>query len=188
MYGAAVTEFGAVADGIGDDSLAFQAAFDSGEPLIAVPYGNYKIGETLRISSNTRLQVHPRARLFFADGAGGDQNSFLLTNKHHDGGDSDIHVEGGIWDGNNPNNPRGPDKPDSYSGVLINFSNGAELTLRSMTLRDAESYFVRFGKVSDFLVEDITFQIRYLRPNQDGIHVPGFCKNGVIRHLRGAGP
>lgn len=188
MYGCSVKEFGAVGNGRNNDHPPIQAALDSGQPLITIPYGVYKIGNTLRISSNTRLLVHPRARLFFADGAGVGPDSFLLTNKHHDTDDQNIHVEGGIWDGNNPGNPRGPDKPDSYSGVLINFSNVSNLTLRCLTLRDPESYFIRFGKVTRFLVEQIDFQIRHLRPNQDGVHVSGFCEDGLMRHLRGNGP
>jgi hypothetical protein len=188
MYGRSVKAFGAVGNGRNNDHPAIQAALDSDTPLITIPYGIYKISETLQISSNTRLLVHPRARLFFADGAGVDENSFLLTNKNHEAGDQNIHIEGGIWDGNNPANKRGPDEPGSYTGVLINFSHVQGLTLRKMTLRDPESYFIRFGKVTHFLVEDITFQIRHLRPNQDGVHVSGYCEDGIIRHLRGLGP
>lgn len=188
VYGVNVKDFGACGDGVRDDSQAIQRALDSGRELVVIPYGIYKISQTLRMGSDTRLRVHPQTRLFLADHAGATPNTFLITNKHHDSGARNITVEGGIWDGNNVANPRGPDRPDSYTGVLINFSNVDGLTLRGLVLRDSESYFVRFGKVTNFLIEDLTFEIRHLRPNQDGIHVSGFCEDGVIRHLRAHGP
>ena len=155
---------------------------------LSFPTGVYRIGRTLRIGSRTRLDVHPQAHLFLADHAGVDAGTFLLTNRNHDSGNQEIRVEGGIWDGNNPGNPRGPDAPGSYTGVLINFSNVDGLTLRGLTLRDPESYFIRLGKVSRFLIEDLVFQIRHLRPNQDGVHVSGHCRDGIVRHLRGDRP
>lgn len=188
MYGRSIAEFGAVGNGRSDDAPAIQAALNAGQPLITIPYGRYKIGHTLRISSHTRLSVHPRAHLFLAAGAGQNADSFLLTNKHHASGDQNIVIEGGIWDGNNPANRRGPDAPDSYTGVLLNFTHVRGLTLQQLTLRDPESYFIRLGKVTRFRIADITFQIRHLRPNQDGVHVTGHCADGVIRQLRGSGP
>ncbi len=186
-YGISVTEYGATGNGADDDSTAIQSALDAGASLVTIPYGVYKIGRTLRISSHTRLCVHPQARLFLADGAGVDNTSHLLSNRHHAQGDADIHVEGGIWDGNNPANPRGPDRPDSYSGVLINFTNVRGLSLRSLTVRDPESYFIRLGQVNQFEVGHVRFEAPHLRPNQDGVHLGGFCEDGYIHDLSGFG-
>jgi hypothetical protein len=179
-YGVSVAEFGA-------DGKAVQAALDTGAPRVVVPAGRYVVERGLRVGSGTHLLLHPRAELVFADGAGRDETCFLLTNADPAEGNADIMVEGGIWHGNAARNPRGPDAPGSYSGVMVNFVNVSDLTLRGMTLIDAESYFVRLGKVRGFRVEEIDFQIRHLRPNQDGIHVTGFCEDGVIRRLRALG-
>jgi len=186
-YGISVTDYGAIGDGVADDGPAIQSALDSGAPLVAIPRGVYQTGSGLGISSHTRLVVHPQARLFLADGAGSDSTVHLLTNRHHEEGDEDIHVEGGIWDGNNPGNPRGPDAPGSYTGVLMCFTNVRGLSLRSVTLRDPESYFVRLGQASDFEIGDVRFEAPHLRPNQDGIHVGGFCEDGYIHDLVGIG-
>ena len=186
-YGISVKDTGAAGDGIVDDAASIQAALDSGAPRVFIPFGDYLIGQGLLINSDTALVAHPHARLRFADGSGRGEQDFLLTNRDHTKGNANITVEGGLWDGNNPGNPRGPDQPGSYTGVMINFTNVMGLTLRATRLLDAESYFVRLGKVSDFLIEDINFEINNFRPNQDGIHVSGYCEDGIIRRLHGLG-
>lgn len=182
-----VQEFGTFGDGINDDSKAIQAALDANEGSVEIPEGVYKISTTLRIRSNTQLLVHPLAHLFLADGAGVNSQTFLLTNQNHDEGNHNIHIEGGVWDGNNLNNPRGPDKPGSYTGALLNFINVENLSIQHLTVQDAEAYFIRLGEVNDFLVADIRFEAPNLRPNQDGVHIGGFSENGVIRNLVGVG-
>lgn len=188
VSGIDVRTCGAVGDGRSDDSLAIQSALDAGAGLVVVPAGTYRIGTTLRMPSNTRLVAHPAAHMVLADGAGRNTDSFLLANARSDGGDTNIWVEGGIWDGNNPGNPRGPDEPGSYTGAPLDFRSVNGLVLRGMTLRDAECYYIRIGEARNFLVEDIVFQAPHLRPNQDGVHLGGFCEDGVIRHLRADGP
>lgn len=186
--GASVRDYGAAGDGVADDHSAFQEALNSDISPVIVPRGMYKIGGTLRIGSNTRLLAHKAAHIFLADGVGTGPDVFLLTNRSHDGGNENIEVRGGIWNGNNTENPRGPDEPTSYTGVLINFSNVTHLRLSDMTLRDPESYFIRLAQqVKHFRVEDIQFEAMSLRPNQDGVHLGGYCTNGVIRNLEGTG-
>lgn len=187
-YGVNVRDYGARGDDSTDDAPAIQAALDAGRGLVTIPYGVYRIGRTLRVPAHTYLRVHPHARLVLADGAGVDQHSFLLTNQHPERGDIDIRIEGGIWDGNNVHNPRGPDAPTSYTGVLLNFANVHGLTLRALTLRDPESYYIRMYQMQDFTVEDIRLEAPHLRPNQDGVHLGGYCEDGVIRNIRGCGP
>ncbi len=188
VYGVNVRDYGAQGNGDGDDAPGIQAALDTGRGLVVIPYGVYRIGRTLRVPSHTRLCVHARARLFLADGAGTDQDTFLLTNAQHERGDEDIHIEGGIWDGNNVHNPRGSDAPHSYTGVLLNLFHVRGLTLRSLTLRDPESYFVRLCRVTGFMVQDIRLEAPHLRPNQDGVHIGGFCEDGLVRDIVGVGP
>ena len=94
---------------------------------------------------------------------------------------------GGVWDSNNPGNPRGDMfDPAGTTGTLLNFRGVKGLTLRNMTLRDPECYYIRLCEARDFRVEDILFDSPHLRPNQDGVHLAGYCERGVIRRLRGA--
>ncbi|GAB4458336.1 MAG: hypothetical protein OHK0029_19370 [Armatimonadaceae bacterium] len=186
-FGKSVRDFGATGTGESDDWSAFQRALNSGHQRLIVPPGVYRIGQTLHIGSGTHLRLHPAAQIRLADGAGVHNHIFLLTNRDPEKGDRDICVEGGIWDGNNRHNPRGDDQPQAYTGVMLHFSHVTNLTLRDMTLRDPESYYIRIGKTRRFRVEDIRFQARSIRPNQDGVHLGGFCEDGIIQNLSGVG-
>ncbi len=187
-YGVNVRDYGARGDGASDDAPFIQKALDAGRGLVTVPYGTYRIGRTLRVPAHTHMRVHPRARLFLAEGAGVDQDSFLLTNQREEEAIEDIRIEGGIWDGNNVHNPRGPDQPGSYTGVLMNFAGVRGLVLRALTLRDPEAYYIRLGQIRDFHIDDIRLEAPHPRPNQDGVHLGGDCADGVIRNVHGIGP
>jgi len=182
-----VRDFGARGDGQADDAEAIQKALDSGRGPVGFPDGNYRVGKTLLVPSGTVIRAKPGARIFLTDGAGRDGKSFLLANRNPDAGDADITIEGGVWDGNNPGNPRGPDEPGSYGGILMDFTAVRKLVIRKLVVQDAESYFIRLGEVRGFTVEDITFKAPHPRPNMDGVHLGGFCEDGVIRNLAGVG-
>jgi hypothetical protein len=53
-----VKDFGAVGDGVTDDTAAIQAALDSGAKKVILPSGNYKITTTLNLPTNVCLQGH----------------------------------------------------------------------------------------------------------------------------------
>ncbi|MFW6155134.1 MAG: glycosyl hydrolase family 28-related protein [Planctomycetota bacterium] len=181
---------GARGDGQAEDAPAIQRALTESR-WVVVPPGVYRIGRTLRIGSGTRLDVHPQATLVFADGAGRDRHCHLLTNSDHDRGNENITVRGGVWNGNNPGNRRPEGKlfgEGDYTGVMINFRNVRGLTVADAMLCDSESYHVRCTQVERFLFEHLRFHSTCPRPNNDGVHLGGFCADGIIRHLRGLGP
>ena len=175
-------DFGALGDGLADDAPALQRALEACGGRLYLPAGTYKTGRTLRVPAGTFLWADERATVKAADGAFTRRGEYLLANA----GDADICIQGGVWDGNNPGNPRGDMfDPAGTTGTLLNFRGVTGLTLRSMTLRDPECYYIRLCEVRDFRVEDILFDSPHLRPNQDGVHLAGHCERGVIRHLRG---
>ncbi|MEI8245852.1 MAG: glycosyl hydrolase family 28-related protein [Lentisphaerota bacterium] len=183
-----VKKCGAIGDGMADDTTAIQKALDGGQRSVFIPAGIYKISAALKVDSHTSIKADPRAVIRLADYAGTDKDVFLLTNRDHLDGNEEICVEGGVWDGNNPGNPRGPDGPaDSYTGVALNFVNVRGLTLRGLTVRDPESFFIRLGEVRSFAVEDITLEAPHTRPNHDGVHLGGFCEAGRVSRVRGIG-
>lgn len=185
-YAVNVRDFGAVGDGAHNDAPAFQRALDAGAQVVMVPYGAYLIGAPLLIGSSTEIRAHGAAHIRLGDHVCVRRGQFLLSNRDPDGGNENITLRGGIWDGNNRNNPRGElFDQTSPSGAMLNFRNVRNLTLQGMTLRDSECYYVRMCEVDGFLVEDIAFETVHIRPNQDGIHLGGFCKNGIIRGLSG---
>jgi polygalacturonase len=182
-------DFGAKGDGQQDDAPAIQKALDSGAVVVKIPPGTYRIGSTLWIGSNTTLKADSKAIMRLADGAGVNSDVFLLANRNPGNGNANIAVEGGVWDGNNRHNRRGkPDDQHAYSGVPLSFINVKSLALKNLTVRNPEAYSVRLGEVEDFLVEDITLDNPLIRPNQDGIHLGGYCRHGVIRRIKGVTP
>jgi polygalacturonase len=178
-----------VGDGVHDDAAAIQRALDRGAPLVTIPRGVYRIGQTLRIGSNTTLRADAQAVVRLADGAGTHAEVFLLANRNPGNGNVRITVEGGIWDGNNAHNRRGRDGDcHGYTGTAINLVNVKQLTVRRLTVRNPEAFSIRLGEVDDFVVEDIVLDHPLLRPNQDGVHVGGFSQRGVIRRIKAVTP
>ncbi|MFW6367047.1 MAG: glycosyl hydrolase family 28-related protein [bacterium] len=188
LYGANAQDHGARADGTIDDAPAIQQLLDSGISLIYFPAGQYLIGETLRLPSNTRIQAHPFARFRLADGAGKDANSFLLCNANLDNGNENISVQGGIWDRNNENNPRGEESDrNGFTGAMINFRNVQGLTLLDMRLKNSTAYHTRISGTRDFRIERLRFEDTIQARNQDGVHIAGCCEDGLIRDISAVG-
>ena len=184
-----VRDTGARGDGTADDSGAIQRALDETEQIAAIPRGMYRLGSTLRIGSGKTILAHPEAVLRLADGAGRDVDSFLLTNVDRDSGNHHIEVNGGIWDGNNQGNHRGPDgDPHAYTGVALNFVSVHHLRLQNLTVRNPDSFSIRIGETRHFTIEHVLFDHSETRPNQDGVHVGGFCEDGYIHDLRALTP
>ena len=155
---------------------------------IHIPAGDYLLGETLRVHSDTSIIADPGATFRLADGVCKHCRSFMITNANPGNGNVNISMEGGVWDANNAGNPRGVDyDPFAFTGVAINFTNVRGLSLRNFTAHNSESFFVRVGEVCDFHIENILLSADRLRPNQDGIHVGGYSERGVIRSIRGFG-
>ena len=184
-----VKKCGAVGDGVADDTTAIQKALDGGQRAVLIPPGIYKISAALKVDSQTLIKADPGAIIHLANHAGTDIDVFLLTNRDIAGGNADISVEGGIWDGNSRYNPRGREGDlRGYTGSAINFINVRHLEIRGMTIRNPEAFSIRICKVEDFVIEDISLDHSIIRPNQDGVHVNGFCQRGVIRNLRALTP
>lgn len=64
-----VKDFGAVGDGVTDDTAAIQAAFDSGQSYILIPDGDYVIDNSIDplTLSNSGVTVEGTGRLLFSD-------------------------------------------------------------------------------------------------------------------------
>ena len=150
-----VKQGGAIGDGAADDTAAIQKALTGGQRTVVIPPGTYRIRTALMVDSSTTIQAAPDAIIRLGDGAGTNTGVFLLTNRDPAGGNTNITVEGGIWDGNNEHNPRGRDgDPNGYTGTAINFVNVRHLALRNLTIRNPDAFSIRLGEVEDFVVED----------------------------------
>jgi len=187
-------------DGIHSDAPAIQEMLDSGARLVylPVPEKEYLIDVPLKIHGNQTLKLDPYTRIKLAD----HSDCIMLTNGEQD--IENVTVMGGIWDFNNLNqkanplatgsitgvvdNTRKVDYGDEYLGVIMRFSYVKNLTIRNLTLKDPVTFCVQMAFVTQFTVEDITFDFNMGNPfpiNMDGIHLDGGCKFGVIRNLKG---
>jgi hypothetical protein len=179
---------GVSGDGTTDDAPAIQRLLNAGTPFVYFPAGQYLIGESLRLPSNTRILAHPFARFRFADGAGKDSNSFLLCNADLDNGNENISVRGGIWDGNNENNPRVEESDrNGFTGAMMNFRHVRGLTLTDMRLKNSTAYHTRISGTRDFRIERLRFEDTIQTRNQDGVHIGGCCEDGLIRDIAAVG-
>ena len=184
---ASVTDFGATGNGMTDDFAAIQAALDSGAATVYIPTGRYLVSETLTVGSHTHIKAEPTAAVVLAGKRKRMRGDFLLSSKSKDSWCEDITLEGGIWDGNNqaPENAK-PDITDNtgYSGGVLNFTGVKGLTLRSLTVANSTTYYIRMCSISDFVIEDINFVSDRFGHNQDGLHFGGDVRRGRVRNIR----
>lgn len=172
----------------GNDSAAIQRALDAKErPLtVVIPKGVYDVTSTLRVGSHTTIKAHPEARLVLNGGVRRRAGDFLLSNADEKGGNEDIAIEGGVWDGNkevgfNLKEPEGRKySPDAWSGVTLNFRKVKNLRLHDMTLANSVTFNARFCEVDGFDIRRIRIVSPVVKNNQDGLHFGGFTFNGVV--------
>jgi len=181
-------------DGITDDTAAIQALLDTGNPVIALPAPKvcYLISQTLKIHSNQTLRLDERTTIRLADRA----MQYLIANADYEAGNENITIDGGIWDGNNTAQTCPYHEPgfvgdqtefsqDIYLGVLMQFKNVRNLTIRNVTFKDPETYAAQLGNVIDFDVSNIRFDYNMKKLNMDGIHLNGGCRRGRVVNLHG---
>ncbi|MEK6795621.1 MAG: glycosyl hydrolase family 28-related protein [Spirochaetota bacterium] len=176
-------------DGVTDNYAVLQDALNGGDRSIHLPPGRFLISKTLKVFSNTRIIADTRTVLKLAAHTGKRFDDWLLTNADHEKGNSDIEIAGGIWDVNGKENPRGvPEQLDDYGGVGIYFLRMSHLILKNLTVANPDSFFVMLCETEDFRVENVKLFNDNPKINQDGIHVGGFCRNGLIRKLHAISP
>ena len=155
---------------------------------VEIPQGEYRVGSTLLVPSGTTLIAHPQAHFFLLPERRLRAHEYLLTNQNHRvGGDHDITIEGGIWDGVNtcPFNQKGDIFDLSgYSGVVLNFFGVKGLNLRNFVIANSETYNIRMARIEDFTIENIAFVSDQLGKNQDGLHFNGYCSHGKVSNIR----
>ncbi len=189
-----VKHFGAIGDGIADDAAAIQSALDKAEAMgggcVYIPEGNYRIGHTLYIGDGTNLRAQPDSRLFVCEKSPKKRGDFLLSNRDPVGGNRDISVIGGIWDGNfdgkNNTKPSNLFDPEAFSGSTLNFVNVKNLTLQSLNMRNSVVYYIRMAKLDGFVIRDISFSSDRRAFNQDGLHFGGEVRHGLIENITAA--
>ena len=190
-------------DGIGDDTGAIQAMIDSGRGIVKLPRPkkHYLISRTLKFGDGTGLELETDTRILLAPGS----SCPLAANRDLDNGNKSITIIGGIWDMDNvhqaPNPwwrqfcspPQMPEKHkpyarERYMGHAFYFESVKGFRFSGVTIRNPVTYAFHICRVSDFTVENVTFDFTTCHPvrgNMDGIHLDGGCRHGRIAHIRG---
>lgn len=96
---ASVLDFGAVGNGVADDTLAIQAALDSGASVINFPQGTYLIDGGLTLTAPNTTLVCTGATIKLKNNASSTE---MLTITG-----ANCTVDGGTWDGNKANGNKG---------------------------------------------------------------------------------
>ncbi len=181
-----IKKYGAVGEGKRDELSALQTAIDKEEELY-FPKGTYVVSDTIKVPSDRKLVFEKGAVVLLKAATKRKRGDFLLTNKNTETGDKNITIIGATFDGNNGyKNHKRPNnifQKDGYSGILINFRNVKNLTLKDLVLQNPVAYYTRFCQVDGFLIEDIVLKSKKEMPNQDGIHFAGEVRNGVVRNI-----
>ena len=192
-----------VGDGVADDTAAIQARIDHGASCVYLPppKKEYVISKTLLLGSEQELRLDRFTRIRLAKGS----SCFMLSNRNRETGDRRIALTGGIWDYDNVNQAPNPQQahrctppvkvtmppghdPKFYWGTLMSFKCVDDLQIRHVTFRNPCSYSCQLASVSNFRVDDITFDFDKWNPirlNMDGIHLDGDCHHGRITDLNG---
>lgn len=149
-----VRDFGAVGDGITDDTPAIQNALNqalhNSYTHIVVPKGTYKVTDTLRIYRRTRFSMQQGATLLRCH-----DYSFMANGKLNDSfqgyeGHGDIIIEGGVWEGNILQ------YPDDFNGFGL--ARGRNIIIRDVELRDVVSaHGVDMNACENVLIENCRF-------------------------------
>ncbi len=172
-----VTDFGAVADAVTEQTVALQAAIDAvgaSGGIVRVPRGTF-ISGTLRLRSRTTLKLDEGAVLLgsdnFADYDGRYWGGGFIT--AHDL--TEVAIEGpGIIDGANCANPKGE---EGFRGAhCLAFFNCSGIAVRDLTVQRAANW--AFNCVS---CRDARFERLSIRGGHDGLdamHCERFAFHG----------
>ena len=199
-------------NGIDDDYPAIQELLNTGAAEIALPTPEkcYNISQTLKIHGGQTLKLGRFSVIRLMPNANCsmvEDDDFATTKEN-------ICIDGGIWDMNNAEQAPNPfhfadsngqttrDKlrqmggvehltafPSFYTGFCMRFCRIRGFTLKNLTLKNPVTFGVQMGYVENFTISDIHFDYTVGAPklwNMDGIHIEGYCKNGVLRNLQGA--
>lgn len=189
---ASVLDFGAVGDGVTDDTAAIQAALNAARQVIFPANRTYLI-YGCQIPSDTHLVFEANTVVKLGDNA--NRPAFQNTNWQSTGWngatyglDKNITIDGLYLDGNQANQARigtGIYAGEFTTGVrLFGVTN---LVLRNITIYQSKTFAFWLCAIRFLTAHDIIFDqfLGGLPANQDGLHINGPATSLDIRNLQG---
>lgn len=171
-----------------DNTGAIQNVLDKARNAPITVYWDGKYSVTgLKIYSNTTIIANSGCGAILRNHS--DRSIFINAGQSFGSQkDSNIVISGGIWNGNyyNPEIPRGAQsKGDSITGLVgcFRFYGVDNLIIRDAILYKPATYALAAANVTHVLYENIIVDVG---PdpliNNDGVHIDGNSRYGVIRH------
>lgn len=184
------TNFGVVPDGTTDNTAAITAAVASNN--LFFPAGVYMTSHQLPIPSNRRIRLMDGAVFKAVPHSVPTNNSHYATNSvfwvnaDWTNGNSNIWIEGGVYDGD-IQHQGGIDWNTAgqfLAGSPFRFLNVTNLVIRDMTLKNHPTVNMQIGNVTNLNIEHIRiYTASEWSSNQDGIHINGACYNFYINDI-----
>ena len=165
-----------------DITSILQSSIDTLKFVSIKKAGTYLISSSIQMPSNSSLYLAAGVVLKLANGT----NDEILTNANYAAGNENITVFGeGTFDCNGANNTNAGSlntDPNLYQMTGILFKNCKNLTLKDFTVKNPKWFGIQLGKVTNFIVKDITFD--YPDFGGDGLHINGQCHYGYVENLK----
>lgn len=162
IYGTDICAYGAIGDGKTDCSEAFEKAINNGESLICVPYGTYIITKPFEITSNTKLHIHPSAKICYNPK---DKNapSFIYAKDS-----SSIEICGGIFN-----------VADKVKCTVFSFDKCENIRISNCSLNTPDCReTVLFNASEDININNVIFN-----GLSDSIVMMDKCKNITVKDI-----
>lgn len=178
-----------------DDSQAINRALahvnSLGGGKVKIPYKitPYLIGSTLKIYSNTALEVDKGTVIKLKDGANTRliENVNMTTQDNLTIVDTNITVTGGIWDGNRSGQTRKWDGAPNVTSLILGafFSGVKNLTLNPEKIMNTVTYACLLCNIENLEINSIEVDVGDVAmPNNcDGIHLMGPISGANIENV-----
>lgn len=179
-----VKDFGAVGDGITDDTAAIQNAINNCEYLI-FDSGKYIISSPIYLKSNLNIVFSPTCEIFLKD-----NSKCIMFDTEKNQNYENIFISGGIINGNDYG--QGPQSDEG----LFNFSNAfrffnvTNLQIRNMKIQEIRGHAIQHWNCNHVIFDNIEFYQNFdneTKPaggsRRDGI--TGGSSNVLYRDIRG---
>jgi len=171
IEGAAVNvkDFGAVGDGVTDDTAAIQAAIDAGTSIV-FPSGSYVITSSITIGSNKSIDFGSATLIKSWDAGENTGASAVFKNSDFVGGNSNIKIKNGSFSLASASN----------EGRWFSFEKTTTLDICGITINATKSsWAISFKQCNNVSVDSSSISTPNGEIYSDGIHFLGGSNNSV---------
>ena len=166
-----------IPDGM-DVTAYMQSCLDTNGTFILEKSGTFWISDIVKIPSNAHIKLGSNTVIKSVSGT----NKSFLENDDPLNVNENVHIEGGIWDGNRSDQTFDTTK----LWGIFRFAGVKNLYLGNLIIREPVSFGTQFCRLENYLIENITFDsVLPITINNDGVHLGGECYHGRVINIKG---